>query len=320
MKKSVRCIDQICENPTTLSKIINLETSFWYDSLIKLQNDLTIDSIKSIRDCHESIIQSEDSSVEGTRARKAKSGYLASAIEEPREGLRSKLIELKKRSMDETRSFKDEATCRKALELSFDEVLTYARSAGEEIIFLTTLTHFIRNYQKSIKMEETVRTYAYKLVSMNSDQGDWFFEELISLNANQNELLRIISEAAPSFYNHIEVDDIRLTATIYQTLGRLHREWKSYIIPESVTLVQIEESTQLVDAIISLAHNQPLHQIGQHLSACLKTGEPDEAGQVQTALQITQHLQDQFNQLISSDLPGPNSLDYGPIQSNNGGP
>ena len=83
---------------------------------------------------------------------------------------------------------------------------------------------------------------------MNSDQGDWFFEELISLNANQNELLRIISEAAPSFYNHIEVDDIRLTATIYQTLGRLHREWKSYIIPESVTLVQIEESTQLVDA------------------------------------------------------------------------
>ena len=219
--------------------------------------------------------------------------------------------------MDETRSFKDEATCRKALELSFDEVLTYARSAGEEIIFLTL---FIRNYQKSIKMEETVRTYAYKLVSINSDQGDWFFGELISLNSNQNELLRIISEAAPSFYIHIEVDDIRLTATIYQTLGRLHREWKSYIIPESVTLVQIEESTQLVDAIISLAHNQPLHQIGQHLSACLKTGEPDEAGQVQTALQITQHLQDQFNQLISSDLPGPNSLDYGPIQSNNGGP
>ena len=142
------------------------------------------------------------------------------------------------------------------------------------------------------------------MVSINSDQGDWFFGELISLNSNQNELLRIISEAAPSFYNHIEVDDIRLTATIYQTLGRLHREWKSYIIPESVTLVQIEESTQLVDAIISLAHNQPLHQIGQHLSACLKTGEPDEAGQVQTALQITQHLQDQFNQLISSDLPG----------------
>ena len=208
--------------------------------------------------------------------------------------------------MDETRSFKDEATCRKALELSFDEVLTYARSADEEIIFLITLTLFIRNYQKSIKMEETVRTYAYKLVSINSDQGDWFFGELISLNSNQNELLRIISEAAPSFYIHIEVDDIRLTATIYQTLGRLHREWKSYIIPESVTLVQIEESTQLVDAIISLAHNQPLHQIGQH--------------QVQTALQITQQLQDQFNQLISSDLPGPNSLDYGPIQSNNGGP
>ena len=146
--------------------------------------------------------------------------------------------------MDETRSFKDEATCRKALELSFDEVLTYARSADEEIIFLITLTLFIRNYQKSIKMEETVRTYAYKLVSINSDQGDWFFEELVSLNSNQNELLRIISEAAPSFYNHIEVDDIRLTATIYQTLGRLHREWKSYIIPESVTLVQIEESTQ----------------------------------------------------------------------------
>ena len=63
----------------TLSKIINLETSFWYDSLIKLQNDLTIDSIKSIRDCHESIIQSEDSSVEGTRAQ--------SAIEEPREAV-----------------------------------------------------------------------------------------------------------------------------------------------------------------------------------------------------------------------------------------
>ena len=115
----------------------------------------------------------------------------------------------------------------------------------------------------------------------------------------------------------MEVDDIRLTATVYQTLGRLHREWKSHIIPESVTLVQIEESTQLVDAIITLAHNQPLHQIGQHLrwnfsffhktnifSACLKTGEADEAGQVQTALQLTQQLQDHFNQLISQDLPG----------------
>ena len=143
-------------------------------------------------------------------------------------------------------------------------------------------------------MEESVRNFAYRLVSMNSDQGDWFFEELISLNANQNELLTLISKAAPSFYrysqlklyahlrfsiktspsfnnllsyqiSHVEVDDIRLTATVYQSLGRLHREWKSHIVPESVTLVQIEESTQLVDAIITLAHNQPLHQIGQHL-------------------------------------------------------
>ena len=39
-------------------------------------------------------------------------------------------------------------------------------------------------------------------------------------------------------------------------------------------------------------------------SACLKTGEADEAGQVQTALQLTQQLQDHFNQLISQDLPG----------------
>ena len=36
----------------------------------------------------------------------------------------------------------------------------------------------------------------------------------------------------------------------------------------------------------------------------MKTGEADEAGQVQTALQLTQQLQDHFNQLISQDLPG----------------
>ena len=61
------------------SSISKHRVIFWYHSLIKLQNDLTIDSIKSIRDCHESIIQSEDSSVEGTRAQ--------SAIEEPREAV-----------------------------------------------------------------------------------------------------------------------------------------------------------------------------------------------------------------------------------------
>ena len=44
---------------------------------------MTIEKIQSIREHHEAIIQSEDSSVEGARARiiKAKNGYLASAIE-----------------------------------------------------------------------------------------------------------------------------------------------------------------------------------------------------------------------------------------------
>ena len=56
---------------------------FWCDSLVKLQKEMTIEKIQSIRENHEAIIQSEDSSVEGARARiiKAKNGYLASAIE-----------------------------------------------------------------------------------------------------------------------------------------------------------------------------------------------------------------------------------------------
>ena len=113
------------------------------------------------------------------------------------------MTELKKRKMDKTKSFEDQALCQTALKLSFDEVMTYAQSAGEEIIFLTTLSHFFQNYKKSITMEESVRNFAYRLVSMNSDQGDWFFEELISLNANQNELLTLISKAAPSFYRYL---------------------------------------------------------------------------------------------------------------------
>lgn len=66
---------------------------FWCDSLVKLQKEMTVEKIQSIRGHHEAIIQSEDSSVEGARARiiKAKNGYLASAIEGEFENILTKV-------------------------------------------------------------------------------------------------------------------------------------------------------------------------------------------------------------------------------------
>ena len=54
------------------------------------------------------------------------------------------------------------ATCAKALELSFDEIASFARQSGEELIFVACLGHFFKNYAKSLTMEEFVKNASYK--------------------------------------------------------------------------------------------------------------------------------------------------------------
>ena len=72
--------------------------------------------------------------------------------------------------------------------------------------------------------------------------------------------------------------------------------------------VQIEESTNLIDVIINLAFNQPINQIGVHLSQVLKTGQPDETGQTRQYIEVAQYLEQSFHQICNEDRPGKNSI------------
>ena len=70
------------------SSIVNHRSVFWHNALVKLSGDMTASNIGDIKESHDMIVQSEDSSINGSRQRliKAKNGYLCSAIDEPREG------------------------------------------------------------------------------------------------------------------------------------------------------------------------------------------------------------------------------------------
>jgi hypothetical protein len=194
----------------------------------------------------------------------------------------------------------------KALELSFEDIKTFMdqNQDSSRLVFLIIIKLFFKNYSNSLNMEEFVKGASHKLVSTNSDQGDWFFEELVSLQYNQKKLLHLISELVPNYFSRINFDDINLTNQVYSRLGKLYYEWKSYIIPETIHLVQIEESTNLIDVIINLAFNQPINQIGVHLSQVLKTGQPDETGQTRQYIEVAQYLEQSFHQICNEDRPG----------------
>ena len=74
--------------------------------------------------------------------------------------------------------------------------------------------------------------------------------------------------------------------------------------------VQIEESTNLIDVIINLAFNQPINQIGVHLSQVLKTGQPDETGQTRQYIEVAQYLEQSFHQICNEDRPGKKGIPF----------
>ena len=131
-----------------------------------------LDHIKNIKEEHEAIVQSEDNSTGGSRQRliKAKNGYLCSAIDEPREGLQSKLRDLKKRRADEAKSFKDPEMRQKALELSFEDIKTFMdqNQDSSRLVFLIIIKLFFKNYSNSLNMEEFVKAGFHIVISMGS--------------------------------------------------------------------------------------------------------------------------------------------------------
>ena len=153
------------------SAIANHRLVFWFNSLKKIADAMSntegvpwsaaLDHIKNIKEEHEAIVQSEDNSTGGSRQRliKAKNGYLCSAIDEPREGLQSKLRDLKKRRADEAKSFKDPEMRQKALELSFEDIKTFMdqNQDSSRLVFLIIIKLFFKNYSNSLNMEEFVK-------------------------------------------------------------------------------------------------------------------------------------------------------------------
>ena len=53
-----------------------------------------------------------------------------------------------------------------------------------------------------------------------------------------------------------------------------------------------------------MAFNQPINQIGVHLSQVLKTGQPDETGQTRQYIEVAQYLEQSFIQICNEDRPG----------------
>ena len=151
----------------TEGRVVNIRISqfihviFFTTLTVGVPWSAALDHIKNIKEEHEAIVQSEDNSTGGSRQRliKAKNGYLCSAIDEPREGLQSKLRDLKKRRADEAKSFKDPEMRQKALELSFEDIKTFMdqNQDSSRLVFLIIIKLFFKNYSNSLNMEEFVK-------------------------------------------------------------------------------------------------------------------------------------------------------------------
>ena len=100
---------------------------------------------------------------------------------------------------------------------------------------------------------------------------------------------------------------LNLVPTTGPNIGKLKSEWKGYIVPEAVSLLQIEEATGLIDSIINLANTQPISKLSSHLSSVLLTGQSDSV--TEQYLETTKFLETQFEALCggvaeSSETPG----------------
>lgn len=215
--------------------------------------------------------------------------------------------ELHRRKADEDVVFRDAEDSEKALELSLAEVMQFSQQNGYRLPFLTLIGLFITNYKKNLKMETFVASAGPKLASTNSEYGDWFFEELRSVYENQREIVSVCTKVTPDIMAAQNLQDINLCSTVYSKLAKLYSEWKGYIVPEAVSLLQIEEATGLIDSIINLAYTQPISKLSSHLSLVLQTGQSDSV--TEQYLETTKFLETQFEALCggvaeSSETPG----------------
>ena len=78
------------------SSVKNHRIIFWSEAIDSLVSEPSGINAQRIKTAHDQLVQSEDTSLNGARKRliKAKSGCLAAQIEEPRDGLKTKLQEL----------------------------------------------------------------------------------------------------------------------------------------------------------------------------------------------------------------------------------
>ena len=297
------------------SAVKNHRIVFWSDAVDNLSSDTSAETAQGIKDAHDEMVQSEDSSVNGARKRliKAKSGCLASQIDEPREGLRAKLQELNRRKCQEDMVFKESELSEKAIELATAELEQFTHQHDPRLAYLILVGVFIQNYTKSLTMEGFVANAGHKLASTNSECGDWFFEELRSVYANQHalqhQLISISARINPELKTQLNLQDITLTSMVYTKLAKLYSEWKGYIVPEAISLLQIEEATSLIDAIINLAYSQPISKLSSHLSSVLKTGQSDNQTLTEQYIETTLFLENQFEQLCgglaeNTETPG----------------
>ena len=213
--------------------------NFWSDSFVKLENEMSIDAGASIKRAYERLLEVEDSAMNGTRKRliKAKALCLSSQVDEPREGLQAKLSEIHRRQAQQENVFADLSTAKKAVEMATEDLV--ADLPRLELPTLQCLAKvFAQNYMKSLTMEEHVATAGPKLASINSKSGDWFFEELKSLYSEQREIVTICTRVFPTAVAPLNLQDIHLTSDLYTCLGKLYSEWRGYIVPEAVSLLQ----------------------------------------------------------------------------------
>ncbi|CBY37429.1 unnamed protein product, partial [Oikopleura dioica] len=213
--------------------------NFWCDSFLKLKNEMSMESGSVIKKAHEKLLEAEDSSMNGIHKRliKAKAHCLSLQIDEPREGLQAKLSEIHRRQAQQESVFADINIAKKAVEMATKELL--ADLPRVELTTLKCLVKvFTQNYLKSLTMEEHVATAGPKLASINSKSGDWFFEELKSLYFEQREIVTICARVFPTAVAPLNLQDIQLTSDVYTCLGKLYSEWRGYIVPEAVSLLQ----------------------------------------------------------------------------------
>jgi hypothetical protein len=111
-----------------------------------------------------------------------------------------------------------------------EELVVFTSENDVRLPYLVLVNLFVQNYAKSLTMEGFVANAGHKLASTNSECGDWFFEELRSLYANQREIITIGATIAPDYISQLNLKDVTLTSMVYSKLAKLYSEWKESVI------------------------------------------------------------------------------------------